>query len=170
MAARKFVTQRRLSQYGFRAIIYPFLFGEGPVASGYHIGHKALDGDHDGMIAVWRELEAGLSFEAAKAAAARLSSIAAEHFAREEQFMLECGYPDRIRHRMLHDDMTVGLRRILLSPLLGSVGHQEFVGFMRRLMNEWIMVHILVEDAKLAPYAARLAAERRSRAVAVLRR
>lgn len=140
------------------------------MAAGYRIGHKALDDDHDDMIAAWRELEAGLTFEAAKAAAARLSAIAGEHFAREEQFMLECGFPDRASHRRLHEDMAAGLRRILLLPLLGNIAHQDFVGAVRRMMNEWIMVHIVVEDAKLAPFAARLQAARQSRAAAVLGR
>ncbi|BAE51895.1 bacteriohemerythrin [Paramagnetospirillum magneticum] len=123
------------------------------MATSYTIGHKPLDDDHDRMIAAWRELEGSRTLEAAKAAAAVLMAEAGEHFAREEMFMLQCGYPDRVRHMALHAEMASGLRRVLLSPLMGGSPHDDFVLAVRSLMDKWVMVHILGEDAKLAPYA-----------------
>jgi hemerythrin len=125
------------------------------MAASYAIGHKALDDDHDRMIAAWRELEGSRTLDAAKAAAAALMAEAGEHFAREEMFMLQCGYPDRARHIALHEEMAANLRRVLLSPLMGNGSQGDFVLAVRSLMDKWVMVHILGEDAKLAPYARR---------------
>lgn len=132
------------------------------MAASYSIGHQVLDDDHDRMIAIWRELEASRTLDAAKSAAARLMGEAGEHFAREEQQMLHCGYPDYMRHKALHSEMAAALRRVLLLPLLSTVKHEDFVSAVRSLMEKWVMAHILGEDSKLAPYL-------RARAVAVRR-
>ncbi|KIM00071.1 hypothetical protein CCC_02859 [Paramagnetospirillum magnetotacticum MS-1] len=139
------------------------------MAATYSIGQPALDDDHDRMIAAWRELEASRTLDAAKTAAAVLMSEAAEHFAREEQFMLQCGYPDRVRHTAMHAEMASGLRRVLLSPLMGGGKHEDFVGAVRNLMDRWVRVHILGEDTKLAPYARNFAAPVRRAAGAARR-
>lgn len=117
----------------------------------FSIGHRELDGDHNRMIAVWRELEKERSLDAAKTAAVRMMADAGGHFAREEMVMLLCGYPDLDRHRRQHESMGFGLRAVLLSPLLRDGPPQDFIQAMRGLMNRWID-HILGEDAKLAPY------------------
>lgn len=122
------------------------------MAASYSIGHPILDDDHDRMIAAWRELEASRTLEAAKAAASRLMAEASGHFDREEQFMVQCGYPDLARHKRLHAEMGAALRHVLLLPLLGKGGHEEFILAMRSLMDKWVMAHILGEDSKLAPY------------------
>jgi hemerythrin-like metal-binding protein len=128
----------------------------------FSIGHRELDADHDRMIAAWRELETSRSLDAAKAAAIRLMAEAGAHFAREEMMMLQCGYPDLERHRRLHEQMGMALRRVLLSPLLADGRPQDFIAAMRGLMHRW-MIHILGEDAKLAPYIrVRQAAIRRA--------
>lgn len=132
------------------------------MAAGYSIGHQVLDDDHDRMIAIWRELEASRTLDAAKSAAARLMGEAGEHFTREEQLMQQCGFPDYLRHKALHAEMAAALRRVLLLPLLSGAGHEDFVSAMRSLMEKWVMAHILGEDSRLAPYV-------RARAVAVRR-
>ncbi|CUW39204.1 Hemerythrin-like protein [Magnetospirillum sp. XM-1] len=136
------------------------------MASSYSIGHQILDDDHDRMIAIWRELEASRTLDAAKSAAARLMGEAGEHFIREEQQMLHCGFPDYVRHKALHAEMAAALRRVLLLPLLSSVNHEEFVSAVRSLMEKWVMAHILGEDSKLAPYIRAAAAARRPAAAA----
>jgi hemerythrin len=122
------------------------------MAAGYSIGNDDLDGDHDRMIAVWRELESSGTVDAAKAAAIRLMAQAGDHFAREEAVMAQCRYPDLARHKALHAEMAAALRHILLSPLLQTGRHEDFVLAVRSLMNKWVAAHILGEDAKLAPY------------------
>lgn len=135
------------------------------MAASYRIGHQGLDDDHDRMIAVWLELEASRTLDAAKSAAARLMAEAGDHFSREEQLMLQCGFPDYLRHKALHAEMAAALRRVLLLPLLSAIGHEDFVTAVRSLMEKWVMAHILGEDSRLAPYVqARAAAPRRSAA------
>lgn len=138
------------------------------MAASYSIGQPDLDDDHDHMIVCWRELESSGTLAAAKAAATQLMTQTTEHFAREEAFMAQCGYPDLVRHKKLHAEMAAALRNILLSPLLGNGRHEEFILAVRSLMNKWVAAHILGEDAKLTPYAraqgalpARKAAARR---------
>ncbi|ARJ68241.1 hemerythrin [Magnetospirillum sp. ME-1] len=137
------------------------------MAASYSIGHPALDDDHDRMIALWRELEASRTLDAAKSVAARLMSEAGEHFTLEEQQMLQCGYPDYARHKALHSEMAAALRRVLLLPLLSAVKHEDFVLAVRSLMEKWVMAHIMGEDSKLSPYLrARAATVRRPAAAA----
>ena len=124
-------------------------------SASYVIGHQVLDEDHDAMVAIWRELEASQTLETAKMAAVKLMNQTAEHFAREEEFMVQCGYPDLARHRGLHRDMIAALRGVLLSPLIGSGKHEDFVVAVRSLMQKWIAVHLVAEDARLAPYVRR---------------
>lgn len=132
------------------------------MATSYSIGHQVLDDDHDRMIALWRELEASRTLDAAKSTAARLMSEAGDHFIREEQQMLQCGFPDYVRHKALHSEMAAALRRVLLLPLLSIVSHEDFVSAVRSLMEKWVMAHIMGEDSKLAPYLrARAGAVRR---------
>jgi hemerythrin len=140
------------------------------MAANYSIGHQALDDDHDRMIAVWRELEASRTLDAAKAAGARLMAETGGHFDREELLMVQCGYPDLARHKRLHTEMGAALRHVLLLPLLGKGEHQDFITAMRSLMDKWVMAHILGEDAKLAPYTRAHASAARRPVLAVARR
>ncbi|MBI3446366.1 MAG: hemerythrin family protein [Magnetospirillum sp.] len=121
--------------------------------SSYLIGHPELDADHDAMISIWRELEASRTMETAKMVAVRLMNETSAHFAREEEFMAQCRFPELGRHRALHSEMISSLRRVLLSPLMGSGKHEDFVLAVRSLMEKWISVHLVAEDSKLAPYA-----------------
>jgi len=128
--------------------------------STYAIGHKSLDADHEAIIGLWRTLEATKTMDAARNAAVRLMDETLGHFSREEVFMAQCGFPHLAEHRASHQDLAGKLRRIILS----SNSHKDFVGAICTLMERWVTVHIVVDDAKIAPYARALA-ERMAKAL-----
>ena len=127
-----------------------------PPSATHLIGHKSLDADHERIIALWRSLEASKTMEAARAAVSQLLDEAIGHFAREEDFMRQCGFPGLADHRVRHQDLASDLRRSILSPMLASGTRHDFIGTARALLNR-LVTHILVEDAKIAPYARALA-------------
>lgn len=122
----------------------------------YIIGHKALDDDHAVIIELWRGLEASRTLEAARNAASRLMDETIDHCIREEEFMRHCGFPRLDTHRAHHQHLAADLRRVILAPMLDSKAPDDFVNAVCIQMGRWVS-HILVEDAKLAPYARNLA-------------
>ena len=115
------------------------------------IGHPALDADHQMIVELWRSLEATKTEDSARTVAARLMDLTLGHFSREEDFMRQCGFPLLEAHRNHHRALASELRRVILSPVMGG-GRDDLVSAVCALMNRWIS-HILVEDARIAPYA-----------------
>lgn len=70
--------------------------------------------------------------------------------------MTQCGFPRRMEHAAMHREMASSLRRIILAPLLTNEARENFVAQIRALMQTWVTVHIVVEDAKIAPFARAL--------------
>jgi len=124
----------------------------------YVIGHKSLDADHELIIDLWRRLEATKSLESARTAASQLMTAAADHFTREEVFMRQCGFPRLDEHRASHQDLASSLRRVILTPVLDTGSRDGFVAAVCALMGRMV-THIVVEDAKIAPYARNLASQ-----------
>ena len=121
----------------------------------YVIGHKSLDADHEMIVQLWRTLESSKSIEAARKAAMQLMDETIGHFAREEDFMRQCNYPDLASHRGRHQELASNLRQTVLTPV---TSHDAFVSAICTLMGRWVS-HIITEDAKLAPYARQLATQ-----------
>ena len=119
----------------------------------YVIGHKSLDADHETIIQLWRNLEATKSIESARKAAMQLMDETIGHFAREEDFMRQCGFPHLAAHRSRHQELAASLRQTVLTPI---TSHDVFVNAVCTLMGRWVN-HIVSEDSKLAPYAHNLA-------------
>jgi hemerythrin-like metal-binding protein len=107
------------------------------------------------IIQLWRNLEASKSIEAARKAAMQLMDETIGHFAREEEFMRQCGFPQLATHRSRHQELAASLRQTVLTPI---TSHDGFVNAVCTLMGRWVS-HIMTEDAKLAPYARQLATQ-----------
>ena len=122
----------------------------------YVIGHKSLDADHEQIISLWQTLEATRTIESARGAASHLMDKANGHFACEEAFLRQCGFPGLGPQCTAHRELASDLRRIILVPPSGSGSREDFVASVRRLMGRWVN-HIVMEDTKVAPYARTLA-------------
>ena len=119
------------------------------------VGHAAIDKDHQGLFALIEELEgAGHGGDLIGEIIGRLETYAAEHFAREEDYMRRAGYPGIEVHIRAHeafvewvDTVKATYRRAAESPYsLGDLVND----FLRR----WLIEHIMTEDMRYRDYIA----------------
>lgn len=119
------------------------------------VGHAGIDKDHQGLFALIEELEgAGSGGDLIGEIISRLEAYAAEHFAREEDYMRRAGYPGLQEHIRAHeafvewvDTVKATYRRAAESPFsLGDIVND----FLRR----WLVDHIMTEDMKYRDYIA----------------
>ncbi|MTJ82155.1 MAG: bacteriohemerythrin [Telmatospirillum sp.] len=73
-----------------------------------------------------------------------------EHFAREEAFFEETGYPDSFVHKKEHDDLIRQITDVRESFKSGATPQKtlEMIGFL----NKWLIEHIRKSDKKYAPH------------------
>jgi hemerythrin len=122
------------------------------------IDNESLDADHEMIVGLWRTLDASRTVETARTVAMRLMDEATGHFAREEEFMRQCGFPQQAAHRASHQTLAADLRRVIITSMLGGGPRDDFVDTVRALANRWVG-HIVGEDSKLAPYGRKIAAQ-----------
>lgn len=115
----------------------------------YAIGSELVDGQHRrlfDLMALLVEAERGRCERSmVDHAVNSLYGYIRFHFQDEERMMDELDYPDRDRHRQLHD-------RFILSFDDLVTGHREAPDFLPRLINfiqHWLVHHIAEEDTKI---------------------
>jgi len=71
------------------------------------------------------------------------------HFSEEEQTMIRVGYPDWKAHKVLHDKLYDAV-----FDLKSDVDHARPIdaGRLFEFIYDWLIKHILGDDAKYAPY------------------
>lgn len=74
------------------------------------------------------------------------------HFRDEEAYQEEVGYPERDRHKKLHDGMVAYVAEV--SEQYEKYGFQEIhmQQFAGKLVT-WLVNHVVAEDQKIADYA-----------------
>ncbi len=119
-------------------------------------GIEEIDAQHRGLFDRIDELEAAI---AAGEPGRRLQELfdylaryAAEHFAAEERWMRETGFPGLAGHRREHADFTRRLRALV--PHWQSEGDSKalllaLVGFL----HFWVADHVLVSDRRVTAHA-----------------
>ena len=119
-------------------------------------GIEEIDAQHRGLFDRIEELEAAI---AAGEPGRRLEDLfgylaryAAEHFAAEERWMRETGFPGLAGHRREHADFTRRLRALV--PHWQSEGDSKalllaLVGFL----HFWVADHVLVSDRRVSAHA-----------------
>lgn len=77
-------------------------------------------------------------------------AYALKHFAEEEAYMREIGYPDYLAHKKLHDKMRYEtlpeLERLLYESDFSTEAVQRFIG----VCTGWLTGHIIIEDRGIA--------------------
>ncbi|CCG09645.1 bacteriohemerythrin [Pararhodospirillum photometricum] len=117
-------------------------------------GIKAIDKDHsslfDLMEAIAEHERRRSSLAEVAATLHALEVYAAEHFEREERFMISAHFPEFDRHRRAHADFRA---------LIGALARQYRrspdaidLGKVRHFLVTWIMGHIMGEDMAYVPY------------------
>ena len=115
------------------------------------VGHAELDRDHQRLIGILNNL--GVNMEQGNRNIVEfvlddLAHYAEVHFRREERHLEDIGFADLVRHRAIHDGISLRIE---------DAKWKYFQGFSATLENEllvflttWLNHHILVEDMRYA--------------------
>lgn len=131
------------------------------------VGSKVLDDDHKRLIDILNAFEEmtrnGADFEALDQIFQKLADYTREHFAREEKILEEIGYPLRNTHQDQHRSMVAWLlkayktykARRQAAEAQGITSDHECYEELLKILNTWLMRHILQDDMKLKPHLER---------------
>lgn len=120
----------------------------------YLVGIAAIDNDHKTLFALVNRLhdriKAGDGEDAVGDALDGLVDYIDTHFAREERYMEECGYPDIIPHAQKHRDLarTVHSLKTLFEDDPREIENDAILRFLKN----WLTNHILKADMDYVPY------------------
>jgi len=120
----------------------------------YKTGIKAVDDDHKSLfqeIATLGDmLEKNESPDTVSQVLSCLEHYVEEHFAREERFMVQAGYPKTLQHIKIHRRMTQRVARLrqLYSEDPSQIDHAR----LSRFLEDWLTHHILKVDMDYLPY------------------
>lgn len=119
-----------------------------------NIGLPTLDEQHKKLISFSNSLihamTVGKGEETLKTVFNELKSYTIYHFADEEKYMKELGYPHLEEHRLLHSILIKRVNDFRDRLLYATVTPDEVVAFL----NSWIVTHIMEEDSRIGEYAA----------------
>lgn len=121
------------------------------------VGLPELDGDHKTLVRVINQLaenagQEGRSGELRQCIFA-LMRYAEFHFAREEQVMKACGFPELPEHKLEHDDFTAQIQSLAerfeadAEAVAGEVNDQ-----LLEYLKNWLMHHIMIVDMAYRPF------------------
>lgn len=126
------------------------------------VGVESLDDDHKQLVNMLNTLYDGIQEGRGREMVAgildRLTEYTREHFAREEELLIRCEYPETMEHMHEHSNMTewlVGLRQRLASGTAAGPS-LEAVNFLK----DWLFDHIRGADARYVPYVVGMAVRR----------
>jgi len=119
----------------------------------FRVGIDSIDAQHQQLFAIGRELYDAMASGQGKAAMGRildrLVQYTKTHFEHEEGLMRQHGYPDYIKHKKIHADLTAGVLKFQSEFKSGEVGMTiDLLEFLRT----WLERHIEHEDAAYTPY------------------
>ena len=120
----------------------------------YMVGIGAIDHDHKVLFILINrlhdEIKGSRGEDAVGEALDGLIQYVDTHFAREEQFMDECGYPDLVKHAKKHRKLasTVHSLKTLFDDDPEQLSSGRILGFLKN----WLVNHILKSDMDYVPY------------------
>lgn len=118
----------------------------------YSINDDAIDQEHRHLFALANQVlcfrASGERLEAVRGAMVALYEYVKTHFAHEEQYMQEVGYPGLPAHRVLHETIIHEMNEIMReSPQLDTLVYK-----LKRLMKTWVVHHILEADRQIGDF------------------
>ena len=117
----------------------------------HSVGIKELDEQHCRLFDIFYTLlEVDGTTQDQNIVADALISLRAytyEHFATEERYMAECGYPDLESHRRIHNTFREKIENLYSA----KPGNQNLMVILRNLY-EWLITHIGWCDQQYIPY------------------
>ena len=119
-----------------------------------------LDLQHQRLFRIIQELRrsvaAGEGHAVVEAAIARVVNYTIEHFATEESFMEEHGFPTAAEHRLEHNVLTLEINKLQNEH---EAGNAEAAMKLLEFLQRWQVEHILRADMQYAEFVAAKAAE-----------
>lgn len=119
----------------------------------YSLGHGTIDGEHKKLFEFANELHAammqGKGKDVMSEILARLIDYTKTHFAHEESLMREHHYPDYLKHKAEHDELTakvVAFQKEFVS------GHGTITVGLLQFLKDWLKTHIGETDRKVAVF------------------
>jgi hemerythrin-like metal-binding protein len=122
------------------------------------IGVAAMNKEHrdilDAMNKIFDAHGAGQKGDAINRLVAALGSVCVKHFADEERFMAEIGFPGLGAHKLIHEKLLEDFAKHAAAiKAANGTANDEFFGFLKR----WLVAHIKGIDAKYGEHANRKA-------------
>ncbi len=118
----------------------------------YSVGIESIDEQHKKLFAIGRELYEAMSAGRGKASLAlvldRLVQYTAVHFVHEERMMRMYDYPDFLKHKMQHDELT---KRVLKFQKDFEGGMASMTVQLLEFLRDWLEGHIRVSDFAYIP-------------------
>ena len=119
----------------------------------YSVGIDSVDKQHQHLFSIGRELYSAMSSGRGKAATGRildrLVQYTKTHFDHEEALLRKHGFPEYLKHKKSHDDLTARVLKFQSDFQAGQVGMTiELLQFL----TDWLDKHIHYEDQAYAPY------------------
>jgi len=124
----------------------------------FSVNNAEIDGQHKEWIGIFNKMHAGLikgnenDLQAIIRESLRaMQDYARYHFEFEEALMRKIGYPDLVRHMRMHKDFDALIYRYNRDLNDGEI----ILGTeLIKIIKDWLLEHIRVEDKKYAPYIA----------------
>jgi hemerythrin len=121
------------------------------------IGIASIDAQHQQLVSYLNELYDAMTAKKGPEVTGRILSqlvdYTVKHFAHEEQFFAQTGYPDSAAHIKEHNDLKQKVGEFGKSFAAGKATiNAELMNFLR----SWLMTHIMQSDKK---YVAHLKAK-----------
>jgi len=121
----------------------------------FSVGIASIDGQHQNLFAIGRELYAAMSAGQGKEKVGRilerLIQYASVHFAHEERLLQQCNYPAYEAHKKEHEALT---KRVLAFQAEYNSGAVAMTIQVLQFMKNWLEHHILEQDRAYAPCLA----------------
>ena len=121
----------------------------------YSVRIAELDRQHQRMFRIVQELQrsimAGNGQAVVEAAMERVVNYTIEHFATEENFMDECGFPGTAAHRVEHNVLTMEISKLQKEH---EAGKTDAVAKLLDFLQRWQVEHILKRDMEYAKFFA----------------
>jgi hemerythrin len=118
------------------------------------VGVHVLDDDHKRLVAMVNELydamQAGHGKESLGATLNNLVEYTKGHFAREEKFFAETGYPAAAAHKQEHDTLTGQVLDVQRKFAAGASAALSID--VLRFLRSWLINHIQGSDQKYRPH------------------
>ncbi len=118
------------------------------------VGVASIDADHQRLISMINDLYdgvvAGHGMDVLGRVLDGLIGYTAEHFAREERFFAQTGYPDAVAHKKEHEDLVRQVLDVQAKYRAGTAGtlSLEVLNFLK----SWLVRHIQGSDKKYTPH------------------